>query len=39
VFHTSLLTPYIETKEYGENFSRPPPDLINNEEQYEVEAI
>jgi hypothetical protein len=39
VFHTSLLTPYIETKEHGENFSRPPPDLINDEEQYEVEAI
>jgi len=39
IFHTSLLTPYVETKEHGENFSRPPPDLINNEEQYEVEAI
>ena len=39
VFHASLLTPYIETKEYGENFSRPPPDLINDEEQYKVEAV
>jgi hypothetical protein len=39
VFHTSLLTPCVETKEHGENFSRPPPDLINDEEQYEVEAI
>ena len=39
VFHASLLTPYVETKEHGENFSRPPPDLINDEEQYKVEAI
>jgi len=39
VFHASLLTPYVETKEHGENYSRPPPDLIDNEEQYEVEAI
>ena len=23
-FHASLLTPYIETKEHGENFTRPP---------------
>jgi hypothetical protein len=29
----------METKEYGENFSRPPPDLINDEEQYKAEAI
>jgi hypothetical protein len=39
VFHASLLAPYMETKEYGENFSRPPSDLINNEEQYKAEAI
>src|SRR5216683_8094990 len=39
MFHASLLTPYIKTIEHGENFSRPPPDLINNDEQYEVEAI
>jgi len=39
VFHASLLTPYVETKEYKENFLRPLPDLINDEEQYEVEAI
>jgi hypothetical protein len=39
VFHASLLTPYVETKEHGENYSRPPPDLIEGEEQYEVEAI
>jgi hypothetical protein len=39
VFHMSLLTPYVETKEHGENYSRPPPDLIGGKEQYEVEAI
>src|SRR5216683_3058403 len=39
VFHASLLTPYSETKEHGENYSRPPPDLVGGREQYEVEAI
>jgi len=38
-FHASLLSPYHETTAYGPNFSQPPPDLINNEEQYEVEQI
>jgi hypothetical protein len=42
-FHTSLLMPYIETNQYGENYSRPPPkpppDLIDNQEQYKVKAI
>src|SRR5216683_5474766 len=26
-------------KEHRENYSQPPPDLINDQEQYEVEAI
>src|SRR5229473_1922943 len=39
VFHASLLTPYIETKEHGKNFTRPPPDMIEGEAEYEVEAI
>src|SRR5216683_474169 len=39
VFHASLLTPYSETKEHGENYARPPPDLVGGGEQYEVEAI
>ncbi len=39
VFHTSLLTPYSKTKEHGENYSWPPPDLVGDEEQYEVKAI
>jgi hypothetical protein len=39
VFHTSLLTPYIETPSHRPNFTRPPPDLIDGEEEYEVEQI
>ena len=39
VFHASLLTPYIETYAHGLNYSQPPPDLINDEEQYKVEQI
>ncbi len=39
VFHTSLLTLYVETKEHRENYSWPPPDLMNNVEQYKVETI
>ncbi len=39
VFHAALLTPYVETTEHGENYSRPPPDLIDNDEQYKVEVI
>jgi len=39
VFHASLLLPYKETAAHGPNFTRPPPDLIEGEEEYEVEAI
>jgi hypothetical protein len=39
VFHTSLLMPYTETQLHGPNFTRPPPDLIDGEEEYEVEQI
>ena len=39
VFHASLLTPYRETTEHGANYTRPPPDLIEDAEEYEVEAI
>ena len=39
VFHASLLLPYSETPAHGPNFSRPPPDLIDGEEEYEVESI
>ncbi len=39
VFHTSLLSPYRETDAHGPNYSRPPPDLIKGEEEYEVEKV
>jgi Chromo (CHRromatin Organisation MOdifier) domain len=39
IFHNNLLTPYVETNAHGPNFTRPPPDLINREAEYEVEAI
>src|SRR5579863_3257894 len=39
VFHASLLTPYVETDSHGPNYSRPPPDLIAGEAEYEVEQI
>src|SRR5579863_4346505 len=39
VFHASLLTPYVETDSHRPNYSRPPPDLISGEAEYEVEQI
>src|SRR5580698_3455436 len=39
VFHVDLLTPYIETQAYGENYPQPPPEIIDGEEEYEVEII
>jgi hypothetical protein len=40
VFHNSLLLPYMETPEHGPNFTRPPPDIVQGEdEHYEVEKV
>ena len=39
VFHASLLTPYKENDIHGPNYLKPPPDLIDGEEEYEVEWI
>ena len=39
IFHASLLTSYKEMSEHGPNFLQPPPDLIDREEEYEVEAV
>ena len=39
VFHAVLLCPYIENEVHGANFPRPPPDLLEGEEVYEVESI
>jgi hypothetical protein len=39
VFHTDLLTPYRETPTHGANYQRPPPDLVEGMEEYEVEKV
>ena len=39
VFHIDLLTPYCETITHGPNYQHPPPNLVDNEEEYEVEKI
>ncbi len=39
VFLIDLLTPYRETNLHGSNYSRLVPDLVDNEEEYEVERI
>ena len=38
-FHALLLTPFIQTEEHGPSFSHPPPDIVEGEEEYEIEAI
>jgi hypothetical protein len=39
MFHANLLTPYKKMELHGPNFTRPPPDLIDGEPEYEVENI
>src|SRR6266702_4064197 len=39
VFHANLITPYKETELHGPNFTRPPPDLIEGEQEFEVKKI
>jgi hypothetical protein len=39
VFHIDLLTPYRETIMHGPNYQRPPPDLVDGEEEYSMEKI
>ena len=39
VFHATLLKPYRENEIYRENFTEPPPELVEGEEVYEVETI
>lgn len=38
-FHASELSSYRETDIHGPNYTEPPPDVINGEEEYKVEAI
>ena len=39
VFHASLLTPFIENRTHGANFPQPPPDIIDQEQEWEIERI
>ena len=39
IFHATLLKPYRETETYGQNFTEPPPELLEGEEVYEIENI
>jgi hypothetical protein len=39
VFHTSLLTPYVETELHGQNFPEPLPEIIEGEPEFKVEQI
>ena len=39
VFHASYLSPFRETTEHGTNFIEPPPDIIDEEPEWEVERI
>lgn len=39
VFHATLLKPFKETEQHGPSHTPPPPDILNDEEQYEVERI
>ena len=38
-FHASLLMPFTENETHGPNYTNPPPDLIDGEDEYEVETI
>jgi hypothetical protein len=39
VFHTSLLTPYIEMELHGQNFPEPPSEIVEGDPEFEVEQI
>jgi len=40
VFHNSLLKPYMETTTHGPNFTRPPSEIVREEEgHYKIEKI
>ena len=39
VFHATLLSPYHQTEAHGSSFSRPPPDIIDSDEEYKVDHI
>ena len=38
-FHVVLLKPYFETETHSKNYTQPPPELLEEQEVYEVETI
>ena len=36
IFHALLLTPYLKTKQHGTNFTHPPIEIIEGEEEFKV---
>jgi hypothetical protein len=39
IFHATLLTPFKENEVHGTNFTRPPPEIIDDQPEWEVERI
>ena len=39
IFHATLLTPYQENGTHGPNYTQPPPNIVDNEPEWEVERI
>jgi len=39
IFHTLLLTPYVETGMHGLNYKEPPLELIDQQLEWEVQSI
>ena len=39
VFHAGLLTPYVETTAHGPSYTRPPPEIVEDNEEWEIERI
>ncbi|ESK81262.1 hypothetical protein Moror_8483 [Moniliophthora roreri MCA 2997] len=39
IFHAGLLSPYKENEVHGLNFLKPPPDIVEGQEEFKVEAI
>ena len=39
IFHTLLLTSYVETEMHGPNYEELPPELINQQPEWEVQSI
>ena len=39
VFHACLLSPFKETELHGTNETRPPPNLVQGNEEFKIEAI